>query len=100
MRESPLVSETEPVSVVVVTAAGCHYCDHAQQVLDTIGETVPLAVTTVDLSSDEGLALMVAHRAGFPPLVVVDGEFFGFGRISLKKLERRLTQRVASVGEG
>jgi hypothetical protein len=54
----------------------------------------------VDLSSDEGLALMVTHRAGFPPLVIVDGEFFGFGRISLKKLERRLTQRVASVGEG
>jgi hypothetical protein len=46
------------------------------------------------MTSDEGRSLVVRHRAPFPPILLVDGAFFGYGRISRGKLERHLSTRV------
>jgi hypothetical protein len=85
---------TGAVDVVLVTSPGCHFCDDALRVLDDIGATTPLRVRTVAMTSDEGRSLVVRHRVPFPPILLVDGAFFGYGRISRRKLERHLSTRV------
>jgi hypothetical protein len=88
---------TEPVDIVLVTAVGCHFCDETSRLLDEIGEATPLAVRTVPLSSDEGRSLLVRHQAPFPPILLVDGVFFGYGRISRRRLESHLAGLVKDV---
>jgi len=81
---------TKPVEVVLVTAPGCHFCDETGRLLDEMAEVTPLAVRTVPLSSEEGRALLVRHRVPFPPILLVEGALFGYGRISRRKLEDHL----------
>jgi glutaredoxin len=88
---------TEPVGIVLVTASGCHFCDDASRLLDEIGIETPLAVRTVPLSSDEGRRLLVRYRVPYPPILLVDGVFFGYGRISRRKLESHLAGRAKDV---
>ena len=87
------------VNVLLVTSPGCHYCDDALQLLEEIGEATPLRVRTVPLSSEEGRALLVRHRVAFPPILLVDGDYFGFGRISRRRLERHLARRAMDPAE-
>lgn len=83
---------TRPVDVVLVTAPGCRHCEEADRILLEIGETTPLQVRTVPLGSDEGRALLVRYRVPFPPILLVNEVYFGYGRISRRKLEGHLAQ--------
>lgn len=89
-----------PIDVVLVTSPGCHYCDDALSLLEELSETSPLQIETVPLSSEQGRSLVVRHRVPFPPILVVDGEFFGYGRISRRKLETHLGSRIAEEQAG
>jgi thiol-disulfide isomerase/thioredoxin len=84
----------KPADILVVTASGCHYCNDALRLLDELGEATPLTVRTLNIHSEEGRALIVRYRIPFPPILVVDGVFFGYGRISRRKLESHLAQRA------
>lgn len=84
------------IQIVLVTAPGCHFCEDAKEMLDTLGETFPLSVETIPMSTDAGRDLVVEHRVPFPPILMVDGRFFGFGRISRRRLEKRLTEMTES----
>jgi hypothetical protein len=86
----------QPIGVLVVTSPSCHFCDDALGLLEELAETTPLQMETVPLSSEQGRALLVRHRVPFPPIVLVDGEFFGYGRISRRKLEAHLMSLMAS----
>lgn len=88
---------TDPVDIVVVTAEGCHFCDEVDRLLAELGTVTPLAVRTVPLSSAEGLGLLVRHQVPFPPILLVDGKFFGYGRISRRKLEEHLARLSSDV---
>ncbi|HLA66972.1 MAG TPA: glutaredoxin domain-containing protein [Acidimicrobiia bacterium] len=81
---------TAPIEVTLVTASGCHFCEDATRLLEDLGRSVPLAVRVVSLTSEEGRELAVRHRVPFPPILIIDGVLFGHGRISRRKLERRL----------
>lgn len=81
-----------PIDIVLVGAPACHYCDEASKILDDLGMRVPLKVRKVELHSDEGRALAVAHRIPFPPLLLINGTYFGYGRISQRKLEQHLAK--------
>lgn len=85
---------TRPVDILVMTAPGCHFCDDALRLLEELGAVTPLTVRTVPVSSDEGRALIVRYRSPYPPILLVDGVFFGYGRISRRKLESHLAQRA------
>ncbi len=76
--------------VELLSTSGCHYCDHARDVLDRLSGEVRLQVREVDLESAEGAAALRRWRVPFPPIVLVDGELFGYGRISERKLRRHL----------
>ncbi len=84
-----------PVHVEVVTSVGCHYCGHANEVLERVGAEVPLRVTEVDLDSPAGQAALARWRVPFPPIVILDGALFGYGRISERKLRAALAAKGA-----
>lgn len=81
-----------PIDITLVTATGCHLCTEAERLLEKLSETIPLAVRTVSLLSDEGRDLAVRHRVPFPPILTVRDVFFGYGRVSRRKLEDHLTR--------
>ena len=83
------------IHVVLVTSPGCHFCDDALSLLEELAETSPLQIETVPLASEQGRSLLVRHRVPFPPILLIDGEFFGYGRISRRRLETHLSH-VAS----
>ncbi len=92
-QENPLSQRTrEPIDVALVTSNGCHFCDDAAELLLELSNQFPLRIRTVDLASDEGAAIARRYRVPFPPVVLIDGAYFGYGRISRRKLAMRLTQ--------
>ena len=84
-----------PFLVDFVTSPGCHYCGHTREVLERVGAEVPLQVTEVDLDSPAGRAALARWRVPFPPIVLVDGRLFGYGRISERKLRAALAAKGA-----
>jgi hypothetical protein len=82
------------VEAVLVTAPRCHLCEEAKTLLAELEDSYPLRVRQVELASKEGLALSRRFSMGFPPLLLIDGERFGHGRISRRKLVRHLDQRL------
>lgn len=78
--------------ITVLTTADCDLCHHAEAVLDRVSADIELEVELLDVASERGRAL--AERAGvaFPPGVLVDGEPFSYGRLSERKLRRRLAR--------
>lgn len=89
----------EPIEVVLVEAAACHLCDDAATGLEEAATEYPLSVRRVDITSPEGRAVVRAHRAPMPPVVVVDGRLLGWGRLSRGRLRQRLAE-VAGSGSG
>lgn len=85
------------VEVTVLTQADCGFCGHADEVLERCARDFPLAVSTLDLHSPEGQEM--GRRGGimFPPGIFLDGEPFGYGRLSERKLRRELRRRVGAA---
>jgi len=86
----------DPIPILLVTAPGCHFCDDAKEMLEGLAETFPMYVETTPLASPAGRALVMEHRVPFPPILIVDGVLFGFGRISRRRLEGRLADVAAA----
>jgi hypothetical protein len=84
-----------PLLVELVTSPGCHYCGHAREVLERVGAEMSLRVTEVELDSPAGQAALARWRVPFPPIVVVEGALFGYGRISERKLRAALAAKGA-----
>jgi len=89
------LSAAPPFLVELITSPGCHYCEYAREVLERVGAEVPLQVTEVDLDSPAGQAALARWRVPFPPIVVMEGALFGYGRISERKLRQALAARGA-----
>ncbi|MFI7676330.1 glutaredoxin family protein [Actinophytocola sp. NPDC049390] len=87
---------TERVQITLLTQESCGFCDQAKQVLSRLVTEYPLQVTEIDLASEEGQRLAASAGVVFAPGVLVDGEPFSFGRLSERKLRRRLDARVPS----
>lgn len=90
----------DPINVIVVTSPGCHFCDEALSLLGELAETYSLRRENVPLSSEVGRTLLVRHRVPFPPILMIEGEFFGYGRISRRKLEAHLVSLMAGERTG
>ena len=82
----------EQIRVTLVTTQGCHFCDDAEEILAHLSQTFPLSIDLVPLASETGRNLLVEHRVPYPPIVLVDGSFFGYGRLSRRRLEQRLAE--------
>lgn len=90
----------EAIDVVLVTSPGCHFCDEAIHDIEGLAETYPLRMATIPLLSEQGRSLLARHRVPFAPILMIDGEFFGYGRISRRKLEAHLMSLVTRERTG
>ena len=82
------------VEVTLLTQDACGFCDDAKEVLARLAGELPIAVTEVDLRTAAGERLAAESGIIFPPGILVDGEPFGYGRPSERKLRRELERRV------
>ena len=89
-------AEVKEIQVQLVTAPGCHFCDEAQRTLHVLEGRFPLAIELVPLMSETGRDLVARHRVPFPPILLIEGAFFGFGRLSQRRLEQRLIQLMTA----
>lgn len=92
-------SDSAPGAAVVVTVVhspACHLCDDAERALAELAASRPLVIDRVDIRSDRGQALVREHQPPMSPLVLLDGAFFGFGRLSRRKLAKVLDRRLAA----
>lgn len=90
----PAPGKQHRIRVTVVTSAGCHFCREADRLLDQLGRRFPLRVERFDLADPQGAAIARRFRVPFPPVLLIDGEYHGHGRISERKLTRALTRLV------
>lgn len=82
--------------ITLLTQADCALCEHAKRVLEAVGADHDLRVVEIDLDSDAGRRLAHDARVLFAPGILLDGEPFGHGRLSERKLRRTLKRREAA----
>lgn len=80
------------IDITLLTQDDCAFCDHAKQVLARVSADHPIRVTEIDLASDDGRRLAARAMVLFAPGLLINGEPFGHGRVSERKLRRTLTQ--------
>jgi len=88
----PTDSRPRAISVTLVTSDGCHFCEMAKDIIDTLALVYPLEVDEVDMAGPEGTAIMRTHQVPFPPALLVNGHFHAFGRISAKRFRKHLDE--------
>lgn len=86
------------IDIVYVTAERCHFCEQGRAVLDELALRYPLRVREVALTSAEGRSLAGRWRVPYPPILLVDGDLAGYGRLSARGLDRVLAARGRATG--
>ncbi len=76
--------------VVLLTKEDCHFCEQAKDVLARLRGEYELRVREVALESEEGRTLALEAAAPFPPVVLLNGATFSYGRLSERKLRKAL----------
>lgn len=76
--------------VLLLTRDDCHHCEQAKEVLESLRDEYGLNVRELPLESDEGRRLGLETGALFPPVVLLDGKYFSYGRLSERKLRKAL----------
>ncbi|WP_026930127.1 glutaredoxin family protein [Glycomyces tenuis] len=79
--------------IILLTEPRCDLCDRAKEILHYLSAEFEFLLTEIDLASDEGRELAMRHIVLFAPSLIIDGELFGYGRIS----EHKLRQTLASI---
>lgn len=82
-------------TVTLLTQPDCHLCDHAKTVLARIAADHPLWVEEIPLDSDDGHRHATRIGMLFAPGILIDGEPYGYGRLSERKLRKTLARRRA-----
>lgn len=88
--------DQQAIEIVFVTAPRCHFCHDAAKLLEELGDRYALNVREVALESVEGVAIASRFRIPFPPVLLIDGTYFGHGRISRRKLIKALDAVVGA----
>jgi thiol-disulfide isomerase/thioredoxin len=91
---NPNERDQRVIEIVLVSAPRCHFCDDTSKLLEDLSDAYPLSVRKVELASDEGIAIATRYRVPFPPVLLIDGTYFGHGRISRRKLVKALDAAV------
>lgn len=82
------------VDVLLLTRDDCVFCEQARRAIERLGREFRVSLSLLDLNSPEGQALAARGGVLFPPGVFLNGEPFGYGRLSERKLRRELQRRV------
>lgn len=79
--------------LLYLTAPDCDFCVEGRTLLKRLAPEFDLVVIELPWDSLSGKALVDRGGAFFPPALFLDGRLLGYGRLS----ERRLRRRLASV---
>ncbi|MDT0275555.1 glutaredoxin family protein [Blastococcus goldschmidtiae] len=79
--------------VTLLTQTSCSFCEQAKETLAQLSQEQDFETEEISLQTEEGRALGERHGVLFAPGILVDGEFFSFGRLSERKLRRELQRR-------
>jgi glutaredoxin len=85
---------SRPVEVTLLTQHDCAPCEAAKEILARLGREYPLRRREIDLATSEGQRLAAAANVLFAPGVLLNGQFFSYGRLSERKLRRTLSRRA------
>lgn len=78
--------------MILLTKEECRYCEQAKEVLARLAPELGLRVRELALDSEEGRRLVAGSGALFPPVVILDGEPFSYGRLSERRLRKALAR--------
>lgn len=95
MNYQPLTATVAALDVTLVQAPACHLCEEAEAALTELARLVPLRIERFDASSQAGRALLLEHRAGMLPLVLINGKSLSSGRLprgALRKIRSDWTR--------
>ena len=81
--------------MTLLTQSDCTLCSQAKTILGRLADEGLVTVREVDLAGPDGRNLAVQHGVLFAPGVLIDGQPFTYGRLSEKKLRRRLARSAA-----
>lgn len=79
------------IRVTILTQPSCVFCEQAFEILNRLAAQYSLEIQEVPLESGEGRTLAIAHGVMFAPAILLDGKLFSYGRLSEKKLRKKLT---------
>jgi len=82
-------------AATLLTQVSCALCEQAKDVLHRLATEHELDITEVGLDAAEGRELASRHGVLFAPGLLLDDEFFSYGRLSERKLRRELQRRHA-----
>ena len=81
--------------LVLLTSADCHLCEHGEQVLAELAAEGFLCWRAVGDATLEGRQLAATAPPLRPVLFDSDGRVMGYGRLSAKRLRKRLERALA-----
>ena len=79
--------------VVLITTEDCQLCEQAKEVLARLKAEGLVRVREVPLELSEGRSIALAAAAPFPPVILLDGQVFSYGRLSERKFRKALAAR-------
>lgn len=83
-----------PIDILMLVQDNCAFCEHAHEILDRLQQEYPLVVRTVDIDTEQGRGLAEGGGVMFAPGIFIDGEAFSYGRLSERKLRKRLASSL------
>lgn len=86
--------------VVIVSKDDCAFCEQAKAVLERLRGEYEIDTRELALDSPEGQGLALASAAPFPPVILLDGEPFSYGRLSERRLRKALARGRRTVTPG
>ncbi|MFT4299247.1 MAG: glutaredoxin family protein [Aeromicrobium sp.] len=89
MTETPQVVAAEAARVVVLTRAGCHLCEVAEQVVEQVVAQTGDTWAAIDVDADPALAARYTDEV---PVTFVDGRQHDFWRVDPDRLRAALAR--------
>lgn len=77
-------------TVTLLTQDACSLCDHAKDVVRRVQQDTDLVLEEIGLDTDQGRDLALKSGVLFAPGILLDGQPFGHGRLSERKLRKAL----------
>jgi glutaredoxin len=81
-------SESVP-AIVIYGKPGCHLCDEAMAILETVQRDVPMTITKRDIGGDPDLTARMGESI---PVIEIDGQHFCKFRVNEARLRKRLKE--------
>lgn len=72
----------------------CPLCDKSRQVAVQLAEAFGLRLEEIDIRSERGLEARYGERI---PVLTVDEQELGWGRLSRRAIERKLTEHLGRI---